>query len=221
MARIEGGQRTRGRIGRPPKELAGEVEQRILDAAQRLFLERGFGGASVDEIAEAARASKPTIYARFPDKEALFAAVVTRFVKGLMEFEDYAPSGRTVRDKLVSLGAAIVERAIEDSVAVMRVMIAEAQRFPELSRRLHDVARNGAASAVSQLLNTHAPTSKEPFSSERNVALAQIFMDLILVPMLMRCLLGEEAKALRKELPSFVRERVRVFLAACEKDWTR
>ena len=43
------------RLGRPPKELEGEVEERILNAARKVFLERGFEGASVDEIAMAAR----------------------------------------------------------------------------------------------------------------------------------------------------------------------
>jgi AcrR family transcriptional regulator len=49
------------RIGRPPTELAGEVEARILEAAAQVFLERGFSAASIGEIAEAARAGKPTI----------------------------------------------------------------------------------------------------------------------------------------------------------------
>jgi hypothetical protein len=44
------------RTGRPPRKRAGEVEARILDAARRLFLERGLAGASVDEIASLARA---------------------------------------------------------------------------------------------------------------------------------------------------------------------
>ena len=66
------------RSGRPRRELVGEVDERILDAARRAFLERGLSGASIDEIANLARAGKPTIYARFPGKEALFTAVVMR-----------------------------------------------------------------------------------------------------------------------------------------------
>ena len=46
-----------------------------------MFLERGFNGASVDEIAEAAHAGKPTIYARFAHKEAIFIAVIERMVQ--------------------------------------------------------------------------------------------------------------------------------------------
>src|ERR1700734_4400041 len=67
-----------GRTGRPPRERSGEVDARILDAAKRVFFDRGLAGASMDEIASLAGAGKPTIYARFPNKEALFTAVVMR-----------------------------------------------------------------------------------------------------------------------------------------------
>ena len=81
----------RPRPGRPPKDLAGDVKARILDAAQRVFLKRGYQGASLDEIAEMAPASKPTIYAHFEGKEALFEAVVARVIAGLTNFEGFEP----------------------------------------------------------------------------------------------------------------------------------
>jgi hypothetical protein len=65
-----------------------------------------------------------------------------------------------------------------------------------------------------------ARSPKGPFSGKRSLATAQIFLDLILLPMLFRSLVGETPKDLRRELPSFVRERVGFFLAACEADWT-
>jgi AcrR family transcriptional regulator len=69
------------------------VDARILDVARRLFLERGLAGTSVDEIARLARAGKPTIYARFPDKETLFTAVVSRTVFASIDrFESDAPT---------------------------------------------------------------------------------------------------------------------------------
>ena len=219
-----GSRRAKSRVGRPSKENAPEVAERILDAAERVFLGRGFQSASVDEIAAEAPASKPTIYAHFPGKEALFAAVVARVIKRMTDFENYSHEGRNVHDKLTSLGVAIVERAIEDTVGIARATIAEAPRFPELSRNVHDAARNRSASTVSRLLDdaTHLleRTPRGPFSPKRSLATAQIFMDLILLPMLMRALLGEDAKGLRKDIPAFVRERVAFFLAACETDWT-
>src|ERR1700761_8329870 len=90
----------RPRPGRPPKDLAGDVKARILDAAQRVFLKRGYQSASLDEIAEVAPASKPTIYAHFERKEALFEAVVARVLDSLTNFESFEPTGRTVQDKI-------------------------------------------------------------------------------------------------------------------------
>jgi hypothetical protein len=46
-----------------------------------------------------------------------------------------------------------------------------------------------------------------------------MFMDIILLPMLMRSLMSEELKDLGKELPPLLHERVNFFLAACEADW--
>jgi len=219
MAKNKGSKR-----GRPPKDLAGDVQTRILDAAQQLFLERGFRSTSIDEIAETAPASKPTIYAHFPGKEALFTAVVGRTINGLTDFEGFTPQGRTIQDKLANLGMEIVERFIADTLDLTRATIAEARRFPELSRNVHDAARDRAAGAVSQLLNEAAQrlarSPRGPFSGKRKLATAQMFMDLILLPMLMRSLMGEELKNLKKELPSFLHERVSFFLAACEADWT-
>jgi AcrR family transcriptional regulator len=213
----------RPRPGRPPKDQAGDVKARILDAAQRIFLKRGYQSASLDEIAETAPASKPTIYAHFPGKEALFEAVVARVIEGLTDFEGFAPKGRSVQDRLASLGIEVVQRFIDETIGITRATIAEADRFPALSRQVHEHARDRAAAAVSHVLNdaTHTLSrgAKGPFGPKRSVSTAQIFMDLILLPMIMRALMGEGAKELRSELPAFVRERVSFFLAACEADW--
>lgn len=209
--------------GRPSKDLAGDVQTRILDAAEHLFLQKGYRSASIDEISEMAPASKPTIYAHFPGKEALFAAVVSRKINGLTRFEGLTPEGRTIQDKLMSLGATIVENFIEESLGMVRATIAEAERFPELSRNVHDAGRDRSVKAVSLLLSEAtqklARTPKGPFGDKRSLATAQIFLDLILLPMLFRSLLGETPKDLKKELPVFMRERVGFFLAACEADW--
>jgi AcrR family transcriptional regulator len=50
------------------------IEAAVLDAARRVFAERGFDGASVDAVAAAAGLTKGAVYSRFPTKEALFVA---------------------------------------------------------------------------------------------------------------------------------------------------
>src|SRR3984893_2139921 len=91
------------RFGRRPKELAGVVDARILDAARKVFLKRGFEGASIDEIAEVARSGKPTIYDRFRDKRALFTVVMTReILSRFAEFKTEVPTGATIEERLTS-----------------------------------------------------------------------------------------------------------------------
>src|SRR5947209_882895 len=104
--------RATARCGRPPRELAGKVEERILDAAGSVFLERGFSGASVDEIAEAACAGKPTIYARFPNKEALFAAVIERLVRRNTNLSGISCPGGSIADRLEALAAVLLDRVL-------------------------------------------------------------------------------------------------------------
>jgi AcrR family transcriptional regulator len=206
----------RGRVGRPPKALAGDIEERILDAAHEVFLERGFDGASIDEIAERAPASKPTIYARYSGKPALFAAVVSRVVNELMTLDSYATPAGTLQEKLVGLAIAIVDRTLKESLGLLRVTIGEAYRFPDLSSRIHEVSRKRAGDAVAPLLadtgvlatsGRRAASSKAPAAAS-----ADIFIDLIILPVIMRSLLGESERTIRKELPGFVRERVKLFL---------
>ncbi|WP_315778466.1 MULTISPECIES: TetR/AcrR family transcriptional regulator [unclassified Bradyrhizobium] len=206
----------RGRVGRPPKALAGNIEERILDAARAVFLERGFDGASIDEIAERAPASKPTIYARYTGKAALFAAVVERSINDVMNLGAYTPVAGTAQEKLVGLAIAIVDRALKESLGLLRVTIGEAYRFPDLSCQFHDVSRKRATHAVAALLaetiGISAMTARRT-PSKASAASAEIFIDLIVMPVIMRSLMGESERTIRRELPGFVRDRVKIFLA--------
>jgi AcrR family transcriptional regulator len=142
------------RSGRPPRALAGEVEERILDVARKVFLERGFEGASVDEIADVARAGKPTIYARFPGKEALFGAVMAQKVReNTGSFERITPIGATLDERLASIATAILHKVLAaETVGLCRVTIAEARRFPDLAASVHRMARERTSEAVARLL---------------------------------------------------------------------
>ena len=70
---------------RPVKRLPREVRERqILDAAVRVFSERGYHNASMDEISDVAGVSKPMIYAYLGSKEDLFAACIHREAANLL-----------------------------------------------------------------------------------------------------------------------------------------
>ena len=224
MAKAPGAKRTKrpaGRVGRPPRQSAGEVDARILGAARRVFLDRGLAGASIDEIASIARAGKPTIYARFPNKEALFTAVMLSNVAATAaRFEGHVPTGSTLDARLASLGAAIVFWILAgDIVPVMRVGISEARRLPDLAINVHLTARRRGEEIVGKLLAEAVqsePRGALPaFAPERLATTTRFFIDLVVWPILTRALFGEKLKELRAEVEPDVARSVAFFLAAC------
>jgi AcrR family transcriptional regulator len=209
------------RSGRPPRARAGEVDERILDAARAVFLERGLAGASIDEIASHARAGKPTIYARFPSKEALFAAVVLRNVTAAIErFESNVSSGATIDDRLADMGAAILHWALGGpTIDLMRVSISEARRFPDLASNVHRMARQHGEEAVARVLSeaTQSDTlaSLPAFAPERLATTGRFFINLVVFPLILRALFGEKLDSLQAEIEPHVARSVAFFLAAC------
>jgi AcrR family transcriptional regulator len=209
------------RTGRPPKERAGEVDERILEAARRVFLERGLAGASMEEIASLACAGKPTIYARFAGKEALFTAVVMRNVAATIgRFEGYTPSGKSIEERLASVGATILHWAlVGDTVDLMRASIAESRRFPDLASSVHRMAHQHCEEPVARLLGEAAQSDElarlPAFAPERLAATTQFFLDIVFMPMILRALFGEKLQSLHAEIGPHVERSVAFFLAAC------
>ena len=210
------------RAGRPPRRLAGEVDARILDAARRLFLERGLEGTSVDEIASLARAGKPTIYARFPSKETLFAAVVMRALP-IEQFESDAPTGASVEERLESVGVSILNWVlVSENIGMIRLAIAEARRFPDLASRVNQIARERAEEALVRLFGEVAQSDElgklPAFAPKRLATTTLFFRGLVVMPLLLRALYGEKLKVLHAEIEPHVARSVAFFLAACRHD---
>ena len=193
------------RCGRPPRGLAGEVEERILDAAGHVFLERGFSGASVDEIAEVACAGKPTIYARFPNKQALFTAVVERLVRRNTSLDDFSCAGGSIEERLEALAAVILTTVlIPETIGLIRVAVAEARRFPVLASNVSCMGRERKAEAVARLFAEFAASddigASPAFAPDRLQETARRFLDLVVLRMLVRALFGEDLAELRAEI---------------------
>jgi AcrR family transcriptional regulator len=211
-----------GRSGRPPRQFAGEVDARILDAARRVFLERGLAGASIDEIAALARAGKPSIYARFADKEALFGAVVLNNCATAIErFGSNVPAGATMGDRLASLGAMVLHWMLAgDTLDLMRMSISEARRFPDLASNVHHMARQRGEETVAHLLSEAARSDAlgalPAFAPEQMATTARFFVDVVVFPLMIRGLFGEKRESLRAEIEPHVARSVVFFLAACQ-----
>jgi AcrR family transcriptional regulator len=89
----------RGRLTR--SESAALTRHRLLDAAQDLFLERGFHGASLEAVAERAGFTKGAVYSRFASKGDLFVELLgARRVETVRGFEALAAEAQTSADLL-------------------------------------------------------------------------------------------------------------------------
>lgn len=141
-------------IAPPAVDLEGAKARQILDGAEAVFAREGYSGASMNAIAAAAAVSKGTLYNHFADKESLFAAFVHDTVarEGWPAFQlDHAPAD--VADELRRLGERFLRLTTGPRpLAIFRVVVAEAERFPELGRVFMEMGPMRASGRVAEAL---------------------------------------------------------------------
>jgi TetR/AcrR family transcriptional regulator, mexJK operon transcriptional repressor len=131
-------------------------QEAILSAGRELFLEHGYRGTSVDQIAAAAAVSKQTVYKHFGDKRELLMAivgsVVDRAVSPFTERVAAVGDSDDVRTDLVALAIAYLHSVLaEPVVQLRRLVVAEAARVPELAALYYERAPAVTLTALAQL----------------------------------------------------------------------
>ncbi len=109
----------------------------ILDAALKVFTEKGFAAARVEDVAAAAAISKGAVYLYFPSKEALFEALVRRFAERVVAgaAERFMALGQTDPETAIRGGLRFIIAMMSDPAvsAAPRLVLSEAQRFPAIA----------------------------------------------------------------------------------------
>lgn len=124
------------RPGRPPVLTDRERNQRLVEAAEQVFVTVGYGAASMEEIARVAGMSKKTLYSRFSDKARLFAAVIgdaDAFSEDLVN----APLPDPVSDLRQRLFALADFALTPRQLKLTRLVISEARQYPNLADEFH------------------------------------------------------------------------------------
>jgi AcrR family transcriptional regulator len=122
----------------PPGDEDSAKRRQIMDGARRVFMDLGFDGASMGEIARAAGVSKGTLYVYFTDKSSLFQAIVEQeslaHGNAAFNFDPAQDAETTLRE----FGAAYIEVLCRpDGGSAVRTVMAIAERMPDLGRRFY------------------------------------------------------------------------------------
>ncbi|MEE4149854.1 TetR/AcrR family transcriptional regulator [Pseudomonas viridiflava] len=197
----------RPRPGRPRADQAGEVERRILDAATIIFLEYGFGRATLDHVAERAHVGKTTLYSRYASKEALFEAVVRKCVETSLQDIDAEPVRGTLEEKLVQVGTALAEATLTPYVvSIMRITLAETERFPEIAQ---EAFRLGFGACVQRIAGA-LKTAEEPLNDKLAMEVGERFVELALHPLYFHAFFGGDLAFLNQRIPKDVAQVARM-----------
>ena len=176
----------------PKAKLMARKRAQILAAARDAFLRLGYEGSSMEAIAAGADVSIMTLYRHAESKDDLFGAVIA----SACDPNDPAEQAEFTRlmkkpfgEVLVALGMIVQHRlAAPETVALMRVVISETARFPELG----DLAYRGFVGNLEQMMVMVFGAREESagLSPQTRKRLASLFLDRLGGADMLRILLG-------------------------------
>jgi len=150
--------------------------RQILDGARRVFMDLGFDGASMGEIARAAGVSKGTLYVYFVDKSRLFEAIVEQEVLEQGEIAFNFDPARDVAITLREFGCAYIELLCRPGGgSAIRTVMAIAERMPEVGRRYYERVLDKTINRLAVYLDAHM-ASGELVVEDRQLAASQFMM---------------------------------------------
>jgi AcrR family transcriptional regulator len=135
------------------RQLAARREQ-LITVAEQLFLQHGFANTSVNAIVREAGGSLATLYAEFGSKEALFESVLSERAARFFPEEQSLPlQAHDAQAELRALATHMLKRMLsDDGLAVYRIAVHEAPRFPALRKALLEVGMPGLLDRTARYL---------------------------------------------------------------------
>ncbi|HEY4986335.1 MAG TPA: TetR/AcrR family transcriptional regulator [Bradyrhizobium sp.] len=160
----------------PLSEDDSSKRRQILDGARKVFMDLGFDGASMGEIARAAGVSKGTLYVYFADKSRLFEAIVEQesIAQGEIVF-NFDPA-RDVATTLREFGEAYINLICRPGGgSAIRTVMAIAERMPDVGRRYYECVLDKSINRLAAYLDAHVATG-ELVVEDRQLAASQFMM---------------------------------------------
>ena len=193
------------RLGRPRADQAGQVEGRILNAAEQFFLQQGYARTTLEQIAAAARIGNTTLYKRYRNKEELFTAVLQRSVDTAINRLSVAIGQGTACQRLREVGIAMGQSALtRDVIAIMRISAAEAETFPNIARMGYHLGFDASVSRAAKAI----AGSDLPADLAAATPAATRFVELALHPLELQGIFGGDLEQLRARIEPSVDDAI-------------
>lgn len=187
--------------------------RQILDGARKVFMDLGFDGASMGEIARAAQVSKGTLYVYFADKCALFEAILEQeaLQHGQVAF-NFDPA-RDVETTLKDFGRAYNRLLCRPGGgSAIRTVMAIAERMPDLGRRYYARVLDKSINRLSDYLKAHAGAGDLDID-DCDLAASQ-FMELCKASLFLPFVFQAAPAPSEERMSEVVDSATRMFLAA-------
>jgi TetR/AcrR family transcriptional regulator, mexJK operon transcriptional repressor len=126
--------------GRLTANRIAAIDKIIVDTARTMFLSKGYAATSMQEVVTRAGVSKTALYSRYPNKSALFRAVVAYRLHAWSEPEplDISINSDAAQRLKVRARATLEKMSSPEIQAFDRLMMTEAARFPEVAAAFHE-----------------------------------------------------------------------------------
>lgn len=191
----------------------GSKRRQILDGARRVFMDLGFDGASMGEIARAAQVSKGTLYVYFADKSALFEAILEQeaLQHGQVVF-NFDPA-RDAETTLKEFGRAYIHLLCRPGGgSAIRTVMAIAERMPDVGRRYYARVLDKTVNRLSDYLKAHVASGNLEID-DCNLAASQ-FMELCKASLFLPFVFQAAPAPSEERMTEVVDSATRMFLAA-------
>jgi AcrR family transcriptional regulator len=151
----------------------------IVDAAGRLFGERGFDGTRLDDVAAAAGVTKPIVYRHFETKQGLYLALLARHRDDLDSFQAAIPAEGTVSDRVRAVLEVWVSY-VEAHAYAWRMLFRDTGGGPEIDAFRHEVharARAVLVDLIGLLAEARIPRrEREPLAELMSMGMASLVL---------------------------------------------
>jgi TetR/AcrR family transcriptional regulator, mexJK operon transcriptional repressor len=199
--------------------VVSEKARTVLSAARAVFLANGFSASTTDMIQQAAGVSKSTVYSYYPNKEALFTAVVeAECERALGTIREHRFTEGRLPDNLTALAQAYLAIVVSpDGLALFRIVASEAPRIPELGRRFYLAGPGAMNGIVAEILEAALSSGEIDLRGIGRNTAASLFVSMVRGEAQMQCLTHPETPASAAQRDQWTSDAVTAFLHAFQK----